>query len=593
MAVSPLKQKGDLVSFSILVDGKEIPASMHPSEVEVRKEINKIPTATVKIIDGSPHDVNFEKSEEGFKPGQKIKITAGYHQEEETIFEGIIASHASSVPDQSLSELQLKCVDVAASMTKEKKNRYFPDSTDSDAMTKVLGDHDVEPSVESTSFVHERMIQFDSSDWDFLVTRAEMNGFVVIVDDGKVTVKKPETSNDVLTLTHGTDIAKVELDVDTRFQYSKVTAEGWDHSGNEIKQAVASEPEVPSMGNLSGTEMSGVVKGNDFRMHTSAPIDPAELKIWADAKLMRSRYSLIRGKIKFMGHAAPKPDTTVEVKGMGARFQGSAYVSGVYHRLKDSTWDTEVTIGMSAQMFSETQKDIGSPPAGGQLPGVHGLQIGTVQKIDADPMGEMRIQVDIPVIAASGDGVWARQTTYYATKDAGNFFMPEIGDEVVCGFLNGDPRFPIIVGSVYSKKHPTAYEADGPNTYKALTTNSKMKIEFEDVKRIITIWTPNNNQIIISDDEQSITIEDETKNKIVMSPTGIDMYTPKDFTVKADGLVSIEAGSTMALKATQAFTAEGLSVETKASSSNTMKGATAEVNGSATTTIKGGVVMIN
>ena len=476
MADSPLKQKGDLISFSILVNGSEIPGTMNPTEVEVRKEINKIPTATVVILDGNPHDVNFENSEGGFKPGDEIKITAGYHQEEETIFEGLIVDHGVAIPDDSLPELTLKCVDKAAAMTVEKKNRYFPDSTDSDALTKVLGDHPVQGSVEGTSYVHERMIQFDSSDWDFLVTRSEMNGLIVVVDDGKIDVKKPETSNDVLALTYGTDISKIELKVDSRFQYSKVTAEGWDLSTNEVKQGVSSEPSVPSIGNLDGPGMSGVLEGKDFRMHTSGPIDPAELKIWADAKLMRSRYSLIRGKIKFMGHAAPKPDTTISLSGLGARFTGSAYVSGVYHRIKDVTWDTEVTIGMSPQMFSETQKDIGSPPAGGQLPGVHGLQIGTVQKIDADPQGEMRIQVDIPVIAASGDGVWARQSTYYATNEAGNFFMPEIGDEVVCGFLNGDPRFPIIVGSVYSKKHPTAYEADGPNTYKAITTNSKMKI---------------------------------------------------------------------------------------------------------------------
>ncbi|MEM7040785.1 MAG: phage baseplate assembly protein V, partial [Bacteroidota bacterium] len=265
----------------------------------------------------------------------------------------------------------------------------------------------------------------------------------------------------------------------------------------------------------------------------------------------------------------------------------------VYHRIKEYDWDTEATIGISPHSFSESQADVTTPQSGGMIPGIGGLQIGKVKKIDEDPQGETRILCDVPVITASGDGVWARQTTYYATKEAGNFFIPEVGDEVILGFLNEDPRYPVIIGSVYSKSQMPPYTPDAENTYKAIVTNSKMKIEFEDIKRIITIWTPNENYIEISDDQGTITIEDENKNKVVMSSSGIDFYTPKDFIVKADGNINMEAQMAISIKATQALTAEGLSVETKASTSNTMKGTTCEVNGSAQTTVKGGVVMIN
>ena len=328
-------------------------------------------------------------------------------------------------------------------------------------------------------------------------------------------------------------------------------------------------------------------------MHSAGPIDASDLKAWADAKLMRSRYSLLRGKIKFYGTAAPKPDTTVNLSGLGTRFTGSAYISGVYHRIKDMHWETELTIGLPPQMFSETQRDIQSPPASGMLPGVNGVQIGIVQKIHEDPQGESRILVDIPMISPSGDAVWARQATYYSTAEAGNFFYPEIGDEVLLAFINDDPRYPIIIGSVHSKKHMPAYTPDGPNTYKAITTNSKMKIEFEDVKKIITIWTPAGNQIVISDEDKSITILDETANKMVMDPKGITWHTPKDFVLTADGLISMKATKTIAIEATQDLTIKGLNVTSTASVANTMKGATTEVNGSGMTTIKGGMVMIN
>lgn len=120
-----------------------------------------------------------------------------------------------------------------------------------------------------------------------------------------------------------------------------------------------------------------------------------------------------------------------------------------------------------------------------------------------------------------------------------------------------------------------------------------MKIEFEDVKRIITIWTPNKNYIEINDEKQSITIMDETKNKMVMDPKGITWDTPKDFKLTATGKIEIKAQQTITMEATQDFSIKGLNVKSEASVGNTMKGVQAEVNGSAMTTIKGGMVQIN
>jgi uncharacterized protein involved in type VI secretion and phage assembly len=288
-----------------------------------------------------------------------------------------------------------------------------------------------------------------------------------------------------------------------------------------------------------------------------------------------------------------KPDTTINLSGLGTRFTGTAYVSAVYHKIKAGLWDTEATIGLPSQMYAETQRDIVLPPASGLLPPVHGIQIGVVKQIDSDPLNETRILIDIPMIAASGDGVWARQALYYGTNGAGNFFMPEIGDEVLVAFVNADPRFPIIVGSVYSQKHPPAYTPDAPNTYKAITTNSKMKIEFEDVKKIITIWTPAGNYIEINDDKKSITILDETANKMVMDPKGITWHTPKDFKLTSDGVVDIKAKGKISMKSDADVTIDGINITSTASAANTMKGAKCEVNGSGMTIIKGGTVMIN
>jgi uncharacterized protein involved in type VI secretion and phage assembly len=310
---------------------------------------------------------------------------------------------------------------------------------------------------------------------------------------------------------------------------------------------------------------------------------------------MKSRLARITGSIIMHGTADPLPNTTIDVQGMSERLNGTAYISGVSHHIYEETWMTEVKVGLSDDWFIETKPNIATPPAAGLIPPIHGLQIGVVKDIHTDPRGEIRVLVDVPVIEPSGKGLWARLAHFYATNEAGQFFMPEIGDEAVLGFLNDDPNFPMILGTVYSNTHVAPYVPDEENTYKAIVTNSHMKIEFEDVKRILTIWTPNENYMIFSDDEGTITIEDENKNKMVMSADGINMYTPKDFVLLADANISIEAGSNIEVKAGANYKCEaGANWDAKAGANLTAEGsAMATLKAGGQTIVKGGMVMIN
>jgi Rhs element Vgr protein len=588
----------DLTSFVVTIDGKELPNYVTLVEVDVKKEINKIPTATIVVLDGHPADVEFKKTDESdpYKPGKVVKISAGYHQKNmQTLFEGVILSHSGKINHGDLSEVVMKCVDKAAKMTVVRKSKYFKDSTDSDAISKIIGENGLQKTVDSTSFTHETMVQFDVTDFDFIITRAESNGLLVVVDDGNVNVVEPKFSDGpVLTLTYGTDIMRMDLEVDSRFQYDSVVARGWDFSNNQIQEASASEPSVNGQGDLSGKALAETLGGKELVLNSSAPIETDALRSWAEGKLLRSRLARIRGKIAFQGNAAPKPNTLVDLKGVAKHLLGEAFVSGVRHTYRDQDWETEVTIGLSPLFHTETQKDLQTPPSSGLMPSVSGLQIGKVQKIHDDPLGENRILVDVPVIIPSGEGIWARQALMYSTSKGNHFWIPELNDEVILGFLNDDPRFPVILGSVPSKKIPGAYTPDDKNTIKAITTVcGQMKIEFEDVKKIITITTPAGNLIEINDDQKTIKLQDQHGNKMLMSDKGFSFDTPKDFVVKATGNIKMESTGKTEIKATQDFSAEGLNVNTKASVGNTMKGATCEVNGSGMTTIKGGLVQIN
>jgi uncharacterized protein involved in type VI secretion and phage assembly len=236
------------------------------------------------------------------------------------------------------------------------------------------------------------------------------------------------------------------------------------------------------------------------------------------------------------------------------------FVNSVKHEFNGGDWNTEVNYGMKTEWYSQ-QKNPSSPQADyGRMPSAFGLSIGVVTD-NEDPDGENRVRITIPAVL--GDvGTWARLATLDAGKERGTFFHPEIGDEVIVGFENGDPSFPIILGMVHSSALPPPLTASNSNDEKGYVSREKMKMIFSDAEKSLKIETPAGKKITVSEQDALIKIEDENGNKITMDSKGI----------------TIEAAATLTLKGGSEVKISGPSVT---------------VDGSGSTTIKGGVVQIN
>jgi uncharacterized protein involved in type VI secretion and phage assembly len=82
-----------------------------------------------------------------------------------------------------------------------------------------------------------------------------------------------------------------------------------------------------------------------------------------------------------------------------------------------------------------------------------------------DPLNRNRVQVSLYNVngIADQDGpVWARVAVPFSGGNRGAFFIPDVGDEVVVAFLGGDPRTPIVLGSLWNGRD-TAPETLGGN----------------------------------------------------------------------------------------------------------------------------------
>ena len=314
--------------------------------------------------------------------------------------------------------------------------------------------------------------------------------------------------------------------------------------------------------------------------HPSVSADEAHA--WADAAWLRSRLSKATGRVKCEGIGTIRPDDVVTLGGVGARFAGDVWVSAVRHELDlVQGWKTHLQFGGLDRALSDgaiAAADVSAPRAAGLVPAAAGLQIGVVTG-NEDPSGEHRVRVRMPLVDADADGAWARVASPDAGDDRGWFIRPEVGDEVVLGFLADDPRAAVVLGMLHSSARAAPLAGSDANHEKVWQSRSRLRLHLNDETKVLTLDTPAGNSVVLSEDAKGITLADQNGNRIAMSPDGISIESTKALVLRAATDATLAAGTALDVKGGTRLALEG--------------SAGAELSSSAITTVKGSLVLLN
>jgi len=582
-AISTRNEATDLVNFQILLNGNAMSGEYKVVSLSASKSFNKISSAKVTIADGNvaAQDFPISSKDDGLIPGSEIEISVGYHTQSKTIFKGIIIKHGIKSNKGQRSVLTIEAKDKAIKLTKCRKNHCFSDKTDSDIIQAVVKDsgyagNDVD--IETTSVQHKEMVQYNVVDWDFIISRAEMNGMLVLTDDNKLVIKSPDTTQQpAKEITYGVDVIGFEGEIDAGSQLKQITSHTWSYKDQKVEDSPEAKVSFTESGNLKADDLAKAIGFNDYHLFHTGNLSNGELKSWSNSYLLKSRLAKTLGRVTIKGTTEIKPGQVIKLNGFSKRFNGNVFVTGIKQSFGASIWETDVQFGFPEQWFYQ-RDDIIDKPASGLIPGINGLQIGIVTQLENDPDGEHRVKIQLPLVDTK-DGIWARVASLDAGKDRGSFFRPEIQDEVIVGFLNDDPRYPVILGMLNSSAKPAPIQAKDTNHDKGFITRSKMKLTFNDEKKVVLIETPKGKKIEINDDSDSITFSDQHQNKISMTSDGI----------------SIESGKNISLKTSAGdITMEAINIEAKANAKfSAQANAQAQLQSSGQTVVKGSIVNIN
>lgn len=230
-AKSPNDIKDPTLRMTIKANGAQIKDYYPVVSVNITHEINRISSAEIVFIDGTIAQGEFPLSEsDDLIPGSEIEILAGYGQDAEvSVFKGLIVKQSIRIGPSETPHLAVTCKHKAVTMTFNRMEQEFTDTTDSDVIKKIIGGYGLSCETDSTTASLGAIFQKLATDWDFILSRAEFNGLVTILEDDKIVVKKPDVSGDpVLNIDFGSSVIHFNAELNAEKQAPSLSASAWD-----------------------------------------------------------------------------------------------------------------------------------------------------------------------------------------------------------------------------------------------------------------------------------------------------------------------------------------------------------------------------
>src|SRR5690606_29068868 len=125
-----------------------------------------------------------------FIPGAELEILLGYASDNHSVFKGILTRQSIKLRSQGSSATMLECKHPVVKMTIGRKSKYYPDTADHEMMQQLLQTYGLDVEVEDAASIEQQLVQYDCTDWDFLLSRAEAQGLICIPVAEKVSMKR-------------------------------------------------------------------------------------------------------------------------------------------------------------------------------------------------------------------------------------------------------------------------------------------------------------------------------------------------------------------------------------------------------------------
>ncbi|MEE6296171.1 VgrG-related protein [Georgenia wangjunii] len=612
---------GEEYSHSVVVkiDGSPLADDVADLLVTAYVDESRNVAALFVLRFSDPHDLVLDKAR--VKVGADVTIAAqssGPGGPVELMAGQVTAIEREFSPDGA--HTLVRGFDHSHSLLGGARTRAFVDQNAAGIARTIGGEAGLQVEAESIGPTYKHLTQDGLNDWEFLRRLADSVGAVVTVGARTLRFTKPvqaaeapsgtsaRQSQQVLEV--GVNLVSLRATLTATAQVPDVEVRGWDVTAkNELVSRVKPAAE--------GARVDGGASAAAFatKARTAAHVESRSALGVQDAVAARATSLADRRAGGFAeldgtarGNAALRAGTAVVLKGAGTRFDGKYVLSSVRH-----DFDPELGYLTSFIVSDASERSLYGAVTGGGRPvaeGARGVVTAIVTNLK-DPEKLGRVKVKFPVLSGDYESWWARTVQAGAGNRRGATILPEVNDEVLVAFGQGDVNEPYVLGGLYNGKDQPGKawadhigENDGTVTRRAITSRKGMIIEM--------VETPSDEKLTVStnDGAQRITLlQSAGKGIEIISEGPVSVTAKQDATVTSQqnisvttqsgnvdikgNQVSVEATAKLLLKGAQVSVEGTASVEAKATSVKIAGQAAAELSASGVTTVRGSLVKIN
>ncbi len=459
------------------------------------------------------------------------------------IFKGEIVGIEPMFEEGAIGRLVIRAYDKSHRMHRGTKTRTFLNSKDSDIAQIIAGESGLATQIEATSQVYDHIYQDAISDMAFLQQRAARIGYEVFVEDEKLYFRKPDPSGPSVTLEYGTDLAYFRPRLSVSDQVDQVKVRGWDVKKKEpiLGQSSTSKtsPEIGISG-WGGSKAQSALSAATQIETRYVVYSQADANTVATAILNELNSGYIEADGEAYGHPDLKAGATIKIEKLGIRFSGNYKLTTARHVLSAGHYVCYFTVeGRNPRTLTQLlHRSNGNNSWNGVVP--------AIVSNNNDPDGMGRVKIKYPWLDDAQESWWARVATMGGGGTRGFYILPEVGDEVLVAFEQGDINQPYVIGNLYNGKDkpPTQTVASGKVKERLIQTRTGHKIRMVDEDG-------GDNFIEIIDANGSTSIKfDAQAQKIILNSTGdieltskgsIKMTATRDIQMTATGALSASA----------------------------------------------------
>jgi phage protein D len=413
-------------------------------------------------------------------------------------------------------------------------------------------------TIDSTPGVYTQVVQANVTDWDFLKRLAAEVGYRLDVVAGTLNFRAPGHASEApgpgtldrqapFQVVKGGNLLALQATLSAADQVAAVEVRAWDE---KAKQEIVGHATGVSVSSLAGVAPAALARkfGGRTLVSVSTPHDhqsdaDAEAAALAEhiGATSAELYAVVRGDPLLVAGAA------VSLALVGDPFDGKYRVSTSRHVYEPSEgYTTQLTVSgdQGRSLLDLTSGGVGSRDDQARIDGV----VPAIVTDANDPEQRCRVKVRFPWLSGDYESEWARTVQPGAGRNRGAVVVPEVNDEVLVAFEQGDVRRPFVLGGIHNG-------VDLPNVGSALVNGSGQVDRRGFISRkghaLVFFDGMGKEGVALLTGDKAMRISlNKTGMAIKISSSGdVEITGTRNVKVESGAAMTVKAGTTMAIEA--------------------------------------------